>query len=187
MLPVRAKSRAINTYPLTSIALAGLANAGKTSILKKLITGTFNDSDPEMTLGINVEILHRKFDGYVKKFRFFDMSGHHSFRILWSRYLSISHALVYVVDLSDLTNLPLALDVFKSFVTCLKEDVKVLFLGNKQDLIPDDRLEEAVALFKLDNLDSDRGRQIKLFLISVKTGYNFEKAFNWLMNDFQAH
>ncbi|MHA2298647.1 MAG: ADP-ribosylation factor-like protein [Candidatus Hodarchaeales archaeon] len=177
MLPVYAKK----SYSLFSIAFTGLSNSGKTSILKKMLTGTHNEEDQCSTVGVNVELVYQDLNNHEVTFRFFDMSGMISFRsLLWPQYLSISQAVVYVVDLADSSRLPVAIEVFKNTLSYIREDIKILFLGNKQDLLPNSSLDDIIEEYQLNDLVLDNQRTINFYITSVKTGYNLKNAFKWL-------
>ena len=78
-----------------TVVFLGLGEAGKTTILNRLIHGDF--SNPIRTMGLNVdEFSYRKV-----KFRTFDLGGQDTFHTLWASYVQYATALVYVLDASN--------------------------------------------------------------------------------------
>lgn len=86
-----------------SILLLGLDNAGKTTLLSS-IKSLYNPSAPPTaqktvpTVGQNVATIDLG-DVYLK---IWDVGGQHSLRRLWQSYYESCHAVVFVVDSSDL-------------------------------------------------------------------------------------
>ena len=86
-----------------SILLLGLDNAGKTTLLSS-IKSLYNPSAPPTaqktvpTVGQNVATIDLG-DAYLK---IWDVGGQHSLRRLWQSYYESCHAVVFVVDSSDL-------------------------------------------------------------------------------------
>ncbi|MCJ1466396.1 ADP-ribosylation factor protein 3 [Pseudocyphellaria aurata] len=86
-----------------SILLLGLDNAGKTTLLSS-IKSLYLPHHPETssktvpTVGQNVSTIDLP-DMYLK---IWDVGGQHALRNLWTRYYSSCHAIVFVVDSSDI-------------------------------------------------------------------------------------
>lgn len=88
-----------------SILLLGLDNAGKTTLLEQ-IKAKFASHDapyePHLntvpTVGQNVSLIDLP-DLYL---RIWDVGGQHSLRGLWQSYYSSAHAIVFVVDSTDI-------------------------------------------------------------------------------------
>ena len=88
-----------------SILLLGLDNAGKTTLLeqiKALYASHDAPHEPHLntvpTVGQNVSIVELK-DCYL---RIWDVGGQHSLRGLWQSYYDSCHAIVFVVDSTDI-------------------------------------------------------------------------------------
>jgi ADP-ribosylation factor related protein 1 len=88
-----------------SILLLGLDNAGKTTLLeqiKALYASHDAPHEPHLntvpTVGQNVSVIELK-DCYL---RIWDVGGQHSLRGLWQSYYDSCHAIVFVVDSTDI-------------------------------------------------------------------------------------
>ncbi|KAK5163462.1 ADP-ribosylation factor protein 3 [Saxophila tyrrhenica] len=88
-----------------SILLLGLDNAGKTTLLeqiKSIFASHHAPHEPNLrtvpTVGQNVSLIDLP-DLYL---RIWDVGGQHSLRGLWQSYYSSAHAIVFVVDSTDI-------------------------------------------------------------------------------------
>jgi ADP-ribosylation factor related protein 1 len=88
-----------------SILLLGLDNAGKTTLLeqiKSIYASHAAPHEPNLrtvpTVGQNVSLIDLP-DMYL---RIWDVGGQHSLRGLWQSYYSSAHAIVFVVDSTDI-------------------------------------------------------------------------------------
>ncbi|MCJ1319564.1 ADP-ribosylation factor protein 3 [Xylographa vitiligo] len=86
-----------------SILLLGLDNAGKTTLLSSIKSLYLPDHPPTAsktvpTVGQNVSTITLP-DMYLK---IWDVGGQHSLRKLWQSYYSSCHAIIFVVDSSDI-------------------------------------------------------------------------------------
>ncbi len=83
-----------------SILLLGLDNAGKTTLLEQ-IKSLYTAHEPQLntvpTVGQNVSIIDLP-DMYL---RIWDVGGQHSLRGLWQSYYATCHAIVFVIDSTD--------------------------------------------------------------------------------------
>lgn len=106
----------IHTSPLTdppeySILLLGLDNAGKTTLLsqiKALFTPTHPNLNTVPTVGQNTVTLSLPPPHPPIYLKLWDVGGQHSLRGLWSSYYTACHAIVFVIDSSDVGNASLA-------------------------------------------------------------------------------
>ena len=159
------------------ITICGLANAGKTTIVKYLETGRFVDTQPTMGINRGETIQVEKLEINI-----FDLGGQEDFQVLWPEVNEKSDGIVYVVDKSDLMNFEQSKVTFQNIVeTQIHEDVVVLVLLHKSDL-PD---------------GMERNRFIKEFGLleipykwacyetSAKTGANIFESFRWFFEQLQ--
>lgn len=112
-----------------TLAILGLDNAGKTSILKQL-----KGEDPSTvspTFGFEKQMLEEgKYTVEV-----FDLGGGKNLRRIWKTYLSEVHGIIYVLDASDPTRFPESRKALEdSLAQAHLQGKAVLFLANKQDL-----------------------------------------------------
>ncbi|MFX0184183.1 MAG: ADP-ribosylation factor family protein [Candidatus Hodarchaeota archaeon] len=155
------------------IALVGLENAGKTSLIVRLQTGEFQPTLP--TSGLDTEIIEIK--GHL--FQLFDLGGHQRFRqLFWKNYVQLSQGIVFVIDSNDIEKLD---EVVEWLWKCLEWNLNTpfLILANKSDLnhIPLDDLIEKIKLNHLPRLNPQRSFQI--FEVSIKLGTNLDQALFW--------
>jgi small GTP-binding protein len=148
------------------VAVLGLDGAGKTSLVEHLKVGYMGEPLP--TMGFNIT------DVRVNNctIKFADLSGQEGMRRIWSSLYHSADAIVYVVDGTDVSRLPLAmseLKTVKSYPTL--EDKPFLILVNKQD-------ENAVDVKVLKHqITGDRWRA---YNVSVKEDKGLDEAFLWL-------
>ena len=78
--------------PKTHVAVLGLDQAGKTTILNFLRAGTMTETVP--TFGVNVEFLR-----YGKlHIKAYDLGGQAVFRSYWKGFVKQANAVIFVVD-----------------------------------------------------------------------------------------
>ncbi|MHA2387849.1 MAG: ADP-ribosylation factor family protein, partial [Candidatus Hodarchaeales archaeon] len=114
------------------IAWLGLDHAGKTTIVKRITSGEFDDSTFR-TLGMNVD----EFSSGNVRFISWDIGGQEAFReSLWESYMAGSMGIVYVIDSNDRTRFDEAqAELWKYVLNNDKvENIPILVLANKQDL-----------------------------------------------------
>ncbi|KAG2429000.1 hypothetical protein HXX76_011244 [Chlamydomonas incerta] len=112
-----------------TIALLGLDNAGKTTLLNSIQGEVDKDTTP--TFGFNSTTLN---EGKYK-IEVFDLGGGKNIRGVWKKYLAEVHAIVYVVDAAD----PGRFEESKTTMTEVLEnqfmrDKPICIFANKQDL-----------------------------------------------------
>ncbi|CEJ82010.1 Putative ADP-ribosylation factor family protein [[Torrubiella] hemipterigena] len=77
------------------ILMLGLDNAGKTTIVKKILNEDVNTVSP--TLGFIIKTID--YDGY--KLNIWDVGGQKTLRSYWRNYFEKTDALIWVVDSTD--------------------------------------------------------------------------------------
>lgn len=104
----------IFSLPEFKIITVGLDNAGKTTIVYRLVLNDVVATIP--TVGSNVEELVYK----NLKFLVWDLGGQTVFRDTWSTYYTNTHAIIFVVDSTDRERISCAKD---EFLKMLQSDV----------------------------------------------------------------
>lgn len=185
-----------------SILLLGLDNAGKTTLLEQ-IKSLYNDEhQPNLktvpTVGQNVSLI----DLPELYLRVWDVGGQHSLRGLWQSYYSSCHAIVFVIDSSDvgdadiehlskenrkddeegrLEECRLVLeDVLQNEQT---EGVPVLVLANKQDredCVEVVRIKEGLVRRVFEGEKGQNVRDSRVLPLSALTGTGVKEAVEWL-------
>jgi small GTP-binding protein len=164
------KGEKIDKYEITVI---GLDNAGKTTIVNRLLRAEFIPTT--RTLGVNYRtVKYRNIE-----FNMVDLGGQRIYRnLLWHDSLETASAIVFVLDSADI-RLTEASNAFWDSIK-LNEKAPVLFIANKIDLPGARSFDMIVKDLDLTRATRTTGRPVGLFRISAKTGANFYDAFDWL-------
>lgn len=157
------------------VAWLGLDHAGKTTIVKRITAGVY-DEFTTRTLGMNVD----EFSSGEVRFISWDLGGQETFReSLWKDYMAGSMGVVYVVDSADRSRFKEARAELWKYVIENPDvkDIPILVLANKQDL-PEaasaGEVARALDLHKVTN------HSYAIVPTSAKTGFNIEEALEWL-------
>eukprot|EP00793_Prasinoderma_coloniale_P000607 PRCOL_00003756-RA len=155
------------------LSLIGLQNAGKTSLVNVLATGTFSD-DMIPTVGFNM----RKVTKGNVTIKLWDLGGQPRFRSMWERYCRGVNAIVYVVDAADHDNIEISKSELHDLLSKpTLQGVPLLVLGNKNDLpqaLGVDALIDRMELKELKN------REVCCYCISCKNQTNIDITLEWL-------
>ncbi|BAO39875.2 arl10_like protein [Kluyveromyces marxianus DMKU3-1042] len=123
----------LGTQRRLSIAVIGLQNSGKTTFTNLLVGQEF-ETDTIPTLGINIR--ETRLPNHTQ-LRIYDLAGQTRFQKLWERCFQEADLLVYMLDLSDLTNWESAkAKLHDVIITTNIDHIPILVLGNKVDLLP---------------------------------------------------
>ena len=164
------KGKRIDNHEITVI---GLDNAGKTTIVNRLLRSEFVPTT--RTLGVN----YRKVKYRNIEFNMVDLGGQEIYRnLLWHDSLVTSSAIIFVLDSADL-RISEASSAFWDSIQ-LNEKAPVLFIANKIDLPGARSFDTIVKDLDLTRATRTTGRPVGLFRISAKTGENFYDAIDWL-------
>lgn len=184
-----------------SILLLGLDNAGKTTLLEQ-IKSLYSSHEAKLntvpTVGQNVSLI----DLPELYLRIWDVGGQHSLRGLWQSYYSSCHAIVFVIDSTDvgdadidrlakeegredeggrLAECKLVLEhVLQNETT---EGVPILVLANKQDR--EDcaevvRIKEGLVRKVFEGEKGQNVRDSRVLPLSALTGTGVKEAVEWL-------
>jgi ADP-ribosylation factor related protein 1 len=189
-----------------SVLLLGLDNAGKTTLLEQ-IKAAYSPSHPNLktvpTVGQNVATIELpKPPIYLK---IWDVGGQHSLRGLWQSYYSSCHAIVFVIDSSDVGNATLAdlsentassntdldvgrLDECRLVLESVLENqdtsgVPILVLANKQDredCVEVVRIKEGFVRKVFEGEKGGNVRDSRVLPCSALTGTGVREAVEWL-------
>eukprot|EP00879_Flechtneria_rotunda_P001405 GHRR01001557.1.p1 GENE.GHRR01001557.1~~GHRR01001557.1.p1 ORF type:complete len:222 (+),score=44.50 GHRR01001557.1:97-762(+) len=155
------------------LSLIGLQNAGKSSLVNVLTTGSFHE-DMIPTVGFNM----RKVTKGGVTIKMWDLGGQPRFRSLWERYCRGVQAIVYVVDAAD----PDAIEVSRKELHALLtkqslDGIPLLVLGNKNDLPGALSTQQLIDRM---GLQSITGREVCCYSISCKQQNNIDITLEWL-------
>ncbi len=159
------------------LVIIGLAQAGKTTFVKRLQTGEFKYT--QATMGLQFETANV---GDVR-FDIFDLGGHITYRkTIWETYVKLAYGVVFVIDSAK----PVLFDeAKKEFWKSInqkdpKDEFLILFLCNKADLEDSVGLESIIDKLELYRLAEKENVSYQFFKTSMKSGENVENALNWL-------
>lgn len=157
------------------LSLIGLQNAGKTSLVNVVATGSFQE-DMIPTVGFNMKKVTK---GKVS-IKLWDLGGQARFRSMWERYCRGVDAVVCVVDAADHANLDIAKgELHDLLARPTLAGTALLVLGNKMDLpgaLPAEALIERLDLEAF----TKAGREVGCYSISCKTVTNIDVVLEWL-------
>ncbi|KAM0789860.1 hypothetical protein ACM66B_006706 [Microbotryomycetes sp. NB124-2] len=156
------------------IALIGLQNSGKTSLVNVLASGEFNSSMIP-TVGFNL----RKVTKGNVTFKLWDIGGQPRFRSMWERYCRGVAAIVFLVDAADRDTFSAA----SAELNALLEKpqlmgIPLLVLGNKSDLEPHASVQDIISALELTKITN---REVSCYSISAKSQHNVDLALKWLL------
>ena len=118
------------------IGWVGDAGIGKTSMIKRISTGIFEDNSP--TVGASVTTVHHSFQDKTFEIAIWDTAGQEKFRSLIPMYMRKSDILLLSFDKSSVH----ALNHWYKLVTdTVNETTAILLIGMKCDLLDDDSFQ----------------------------------------------
>lgn len=161
------------------IFLFGVDEVGKSSLVRRLRTGEFNDNYFTPTRKFNIEYIQSEERGLLA---FWDMPGQQSFRKKWLIGLQDSNIIVYMIDIANQRRFE---ESKKEFWNILNRSelngIPLLIIGNKTDLMKyseDDcntqlqKLEQEIS--EVFNFEKIRNREWQYLSTSVKTNFNVD-------------
>lgn len=168
------------------IAVLGLDNVGKTSLIRRLLDKSYNPSVfLPRTHGIEVNETILENGKEIIPVMYIDIGGLKVFQVtLWLELVqSDIKAIIYMVDVGTNSRIHQDLSAFRIVVENTK--VPILVLGNKYDIYEEiefpmstNRLFEILDI--VEHKINDPFREIMVLPISVKTGLNVDLINNWL-------
>ena len=163
---------------LAKVVWLGLDFAGKTTLIRKLITSEFKPNT-KRTLGLNVDEF--AIDESLKMICW-DIGGQQIFReTLWVSYIDESSGIIFVVDSSDPARFPEAKDELWRIVLANPKikNIPILVFANKQDLptaVNEGDLAKAL------DLDKVKLSSFAIMACSAATGDNLFDGIEWLQD-----
>ena len=164
------------------IVFVGLANSGKTTLVKRLKEGGVPEHT-EPTMGVAIELLEFE-DKENKKVQYLalDCGGQPAFaRAVWQPHVGVANGVVFMFDSTDEGSVNDTSLWLKEVLQWMKDgkykgDLPLLFLANKSDLDTAVKLDEII---KRLNLNKFIGKSFGVYQISALTGDNVDEAFEW--------
>lgn len=134
-----------------SLTILGLDAAGKTTLVNLLNNNTVSTVP---TIGFNAEEIT------IDKttIRLWDVGGQTTIINFWKEYVKNTDGLIFVIDIADTVRYTKAFEAFSQLTEHLKENIPVLLLLNKTDLIANnilknEKIDEIRQIFNCDDID----------------------------------
>ena len=161
------------------VFLFGIDEVGKTSFVRRLKTGEFNDNYFTPTRKFNIEYIQAEDKGLLAVW---DMPGQELFRSKWLKGLQDSNIIVYMIDIANQRRFKESKkELWKILNNYELNGIPLLILGNKSDIIKysDENYETQLQNLKeevIDYFDFEKveNRNWKFIFTSVKTSFNIE-------------
>ncbi|KAL8688385.1 MAG: hypothetical protein Q9218_005692 [Villophora microphyllina] len=157
------------------VLMLGLDNAGKTTIVKKLLNEDVNTVSP--TLGFIIRTID--YEGY--KLNIWDVGGQKTLRTYWRNYFEKTDALIWVVDSADQRRTE---DCRRELAGLLLEErlmgASLLVFANKSDIEGNMSVEQ---IRKSLALDAIKTHNWAIKECSAVTGYNVQEGIKWVVED----
>lgn len=182
------------TCPLANARCRGLDNAGKTTIVKRLLGEDVHTVSP--TLGFHIHALACNGSvlllsvglvlqpGLRYQLNLWDVGGQKSLRSYWKNYFESTDCLIWVVDSSDRERLA---DCKQEMHRLLQEErlmgAALLVFVNKQDLPHAMHPDHVARLLELESLKSHHWTVMGC---SAYSGDNLLQGIEWLISDVSS-
>ncbi|KAK8126201.1 ADP-ribosylation factor family-domain-containing protein [Apiospora kogelbergensis] len=165
------------------ILMLGLDNAGKTTIVKRIMNEDVNTVSP--TLGFIIKTI--EYEGYAIPGAYTgegDVGGQKTLRSYWRNYFEKTDALIWVVDATDRLRIQ---DCREELHGLLQEErlagACLLIFANKTDVqgcMDDNEILEGL------QLNAIRTHQWQILRCSAMTGVNLNEGLAWVVKDAKA-
>ncbi|MFW9998655.1 MAG: ADP-ribosylation factor-like protein [Candidatus Hodarchaeota archaeon] len=163
------------------VFLFGIDEVGKSSLVRRLKTGQFNDNYFTPTRKFNIEYIPAEENGL---FAVWDMPGQKAFRSKWLKGLQDSNIIIYMIDIANQRRFE---ESKNEFWNILKNDaligIPLLIICNKTDLVIHSKESLGIQLQNLHkeisnfyNFDKIQNRKWTYLFTSVKTNYNIDNV-----------
>jgi ADP-ribosylation factor-like protein 8 len=171
----------------TKVFLFGIDDVGKSSFVRRLKTGKFNDNYLAPTRKFNIEYIQDN-EGRGG-LAIWDLPGQRTFREKWLTGIQDSNLIIYMIDVANQLRFEEARRELWNLIKRYDlSEVPIIILGNKVDLIniKDNngdqlhrRMQEIIDFFELDKLDN---KDWKFLFTSVKTNYNIKEVMQTIFD-----
>ena len=158
------------------IVIVGDSGVGKTNLITRYLK---NDFKPETKATIGVEFSDKKYEYKNKKIKIqiWDTAGQERYRSLTSMYYKGAKGAIFVYDISSKNSFE---NIDKWLIEMKKtadENIKIILIGNKCDLIEKREVKEDDGKIKAKDLN------VPFMETSALNCINVEKAFNFLIEE----
>jgi len=163
------------------VFLFGIDDVGKSSLVRRIKTGKFNDNYFMPTKKFNIDYVQTDNKGFLA---FWDMPGQRTFRKKWLIGLQDSNIIVYMIDVANQRRFEEAKKEFWKIINRYDlVGVPLIILANKIDLIhhsdelteeqPEKLKNEIINYFEFNKIEN---REWKFLFTSVKTNFHMNSV-----------
>lgn len=155
------------------IIVIGPAGVGKSSLIRRLVENEFT-FNYKFTIGVEINSKMVEFKkGLFAKLTIWDIGGQDRFKTLRRNFYEGTHGALVVFDLSRAETFPKMKEWVPDMNDILENEVPVVILGNKSDLVP--KIGEAINGKETNQFAEKIG---SLYMeTSAKSGNNVTEAF----------
>ena len=164
------------TEMIFKIIIIGDLASGKTNILAKYLTNTFEPNSTP-TIGVEMKVKDFKIKEDLVKAQFWDTAGQEKYDSLTTSYYKGAKGALIVYDITQKSSFDKIESLLKKLRDNSNKNVSVILVGNKCDL------EDNREVLKEDGEELAQKLKIKFMEVSAKTGENLDKMFQNLIDE----
>ena len=164
------------TEMIFKIIIIGDLASGKTNILSKYLTNTFEPNSTP-TIGVEMKVKDFKIKEDLVKAQFWDTAGQEKYDSLTTSYYKGAKGALIVYDITQKSSFDKIESLLKKLRDNSNKNVSVILVGNKCDL------EDNREVLKEDGEELAQKLKIKFMEVSAKTGENLDKLFQNLIDE----
>ena len=164
------------TEMIFKIIIIGDLASGKTNILAKYLTNTFEPNSTP-TIGVEMKVKDFKIKEDLVKAQFWDTAGQEKYDSLTTSYYKGAKGALIVYDITQKSSFDKIESLLKKLRDNSNKNVSVILVGNKCDL------EDNREVLKEDGEELAKKLKIKFMEVSAKTGENLDKLFQNLIDE----
>jgi len=169
------------------VFLFGVDEVGKSSLIRRLKTGEFNENYFTPTRKFNIEYFPMEDDGLLAVW---DMPGQKTFRSKWLIGLQDSNIIIYMIDIANQRRFEESKNEFWNVLNNEElNGIPLLILGNKIDLIKSAKKSYDIQLQNLKkeltdffDLEKITNRKWNFLFTSVKTNFNIDNVIPMILD-----
>ena len=169
----------MSSFLTFKIVLLGDGAVGKTSLRSKYMGEGFQ-GDYQLTIGVDFATKDVLKGDKQFKAQIWDLAGQERFKFLQEKFLKGTQGILFVYDVTRMDSLESAIDWFYEVEKEIKKPIPVYVLGNKIDILPEDKRDHLPKELKLEAWGSKH--VFPIMNTSAKTGENVDQAFEGLIN-----